>query len=268
MDLMKRFLVPAGKVRLSDWNADDTGSFKNKQAAQETLEENIRRLAELQYLMFAENKRSLLVILQGMDASGKDGTIRHVMTGLNPQSCRVVAFKEPSAQELAHDYLWRIHQAVPARGEVTIFNRSQYEDVLVVRVRKLVPPGVWRERYEQINAFERHLSQCGVHIVKLFLHISKAEQFRRFKDRVSDPRKQWKITPEDLASRKLWPKYTEAYEDALTQCNTPEAPWYIIPADSKWFRNLAVSAILLQTLESLRLKLPAPKFDLSKVHLT
>jgi PPK2 family polyphosphate:nucleotide phosphotransferase len=199
-----------------------------------------------------------------MDAGGKDGTIRHVMSGLNPQGCRVTSFKVPTEEELAHDYLWRIHRAVPAKGEIGIFNRSHYGDVLVVRVHNLVPKRVWSKRFEQINAFERILAETGVTIVKFFLHISKEEQKRRLQDRLDDSSKHWKISPADFEERKYWDDYVKAYEDILARCSTPWAPWYVIPADHKWFRNLAVADVLVRTLKDMRMRFPKSKLDLSK----
>ena len=202
-----------------------------------------------------------------MDAGGKDGTIRHVMGAMNAQSCRVTAFKAPSPEELAHDFLWRIHKAVPRHGEVGIFNRSHYEDVLVVRVHGLVHRAAWSERYEQINEFEHILAANGVTILKFFLHISKDEQLKRFRDRIDDPAKQWKIELADLRERKRWKQYQAAYEDALGQCSRPHAPWYIVPANHKWFRNLAVSQIIVETMEEMDLKYPRASFDLSGIVL-
>jgi PPK2 family polyphosphate:nucleotide phosphotransferase len=268
MKLAERFLVkPGQKIRLARIDPGDTAGVEDKSAAEPRLDKNLKRLAELQYLMYAENRRSLLVVLQAMDAAGKDGTIRHVMTGLNPQGCRVTPFKAPSQEELDHDYLWRIHKAVPRRGEIGIFNRSHYEDVLVVRVHGLVPKGVWSGRYDQINGFERMLSDEGTAIVKFFLHISRQEQKRRFEARLEDETRHWKLSPADFEERKYWNDYHRAYEDALARCSTPWAPWYVVPSDRKWFRNLAVSQIIVETLESFRMKFPKPSFDVSKMKL-
>jgi PPK2 family polyphosphate:nucleotide phosphotransferase len=202
-----------------------------------------------------------------MDTAGKDGTIRNVMTGCNPQGCTVTSFKVPTPEELAHDFLWRVHKAVPGKGQIGIFNRSHYEDVLVVRVHNLVPKSVWSKRYDEINAFENHLTRNGVTILKFFLHISKDEQKRRLLDRLNDPRKQWKVNPGDFEERKLWDDYTAAYEDALSRTSTGHAPWFVIPSDHKWFRNLAVSSIIVDALESLDLKLPRPSFDLKSMRV-
>jgi PPK2 family polyphosphate:nucleotide phosphotransferase len=265
MNLTKRLRVsPDSKVRLSDWDANDTAGLK-KDKAEELLERNIKRMGELEYRLYAEGHRSLLIVLQGMDAAGKDGTIRHVMTGLNPQSCHVTAFKVPSAEEQAHDFLWRIHHAAPGRGEIGIFNRSHYEDVLVVRVHNIVPKEVWSARYEQINHFEKFLTLNGTKVLKFFLHISKDEQRRRLLSRVDDPAKNWKITPADAAERRCWKEYHRAYEDALSHCSTKTAPWFVIPANKKWFRNLAVSQIIVEALEEMDPRLPKPPPDLEQI---
>jgi PPK2 family polyphosphate:nucleotide phosphotransferase len=203
-----------------------------------------------------------------MDASGKDGTIRHVMTGLNPQGCRVTSFKAPSAEEADHDFLWRIHQAVPAKGDVAIFNRSHYEDVLIARVRQLVPKEVWSSRYDQINRFEQLLVENGVIVVKFFLHISKDEQKQRFEERLRDRTKQWRFSMGDLEERKYWDDYGAAYEEVLHRCSTEAAPWYVVPADRKWVRNLVVSSILVETLEACGMNFPKPAFDVSRVKVT
>ncbi len=265
MNFIKRFEVrPGRKFHLRDCDPGETGNV-TKASAQPLLAKNIQRLAELQYQLYAENKRALLIILQAMDAGGKDGTIRHVFSGLNPQGCRVTSFKAPSADELAHDFLWRIHRAVPAKGEIGVFNRSHYEDVLIVRVHNLVPKSVWSKRYEQINRFERHLADNHVVILKFFLHISKDEQKERLEARLRDPRKNWKFEPRDLEERKLWDDYRRAYEAALIRCSTDHAPWFIIPANKKWFRDLAISAIIVDTLEKLDMQFPKPKYDLAKL---
>ncbi|MCW8131065.1 MAG: polyphosphate kinase 2 family protein [Planctomycetota bacterium] len=268
VNLSKRFLVkPGKKVRLKDRDPEDSAGYGKKDRAkvEKLTEQNIRRLDELQYLLYAENRRSLLIVLQAMDAAGKDGTIRHVIRGLNPQGCTVTSFKKPSDEELDHDFLWRIHKAVPNKGDIGIFNRSHYEDVLVVRVHELVPKDVWAARYEQINRFEELLAENNVVIVKFFLHISKDEQLERFQDRLKDKDKHWKISPSDFGERKYWKEYQRAYEDALEKCSTKHAPWYVIPSNRKWFRNLAVSQILVETLESLQMSFPKPAFDISKI---
>lgn len=257
-------VIPGSKVKLADWDPSDMLGL-DKDCAVEELHKNTERLFQLQYRLYAQNKYALLVVFQAMDAGGKDGAIRHVMTGLNPQGCSVASFKAPSSLELDHDFLWRVHKEVPARGDVGIFNRSHYEEVLVVRVHDLVPKHVWSARYEQINAFERILAANNVVIVKFYLHISMDEQKRRFEDRIKDPQRNWKLSAADFAERRYWGKYRKAYEDALSRCSTKEAPWYVVPANHKWVRNAAISTILVETLEALDLKFPKPSFDLSKV---
>jgi PPK2 family polyphosphate:nucleotide phosphotransferase len=252
-------------VNLSTVDADSTGEEKNKAAARDEAARLGERLADLQELMYVEGKRSLLIVLQAMDAGGKDGTVNHVISFMNPQGVRVQAFKVPSAEELAHDYLWRVHKVAPAKGHVVVFNRSHYEDVLVVRVDGLAPKEVWSRRYDEINAFEKYLSDNGTHIVKFYLHIDKKEQLDRFKDRLDDSRKHWKVSEADYAKRELWDEYQKAYEDAITRCSTKHAPWYIIPANHKWFRNLAISRILVKAFESLDMKYPALSADIREV---
>ncbi len=249
---------PGAKVDLGKTRTKDTGSFRDKQDAEEALRANSTELARLQQVLYAEGKRSLLIVLQGMDTSGKDGTIRHVFSGVNPQGCSVVSFKAPSVIELAHDYLWRIHSQAPARGMITIFNRSHYESVLVERVHQLVPEETWMRRYEHINAFERMLVDEGTVILKFFLHISKEEQKARLESRLRDPEKNWKFNARDLDERKLWRDYQEAYADVLLRCSTKHAPWHIVPADHKWFRNWLVSEVVVGSLGGLGLRYPPP----------
>lgn len=256
---------PGNKLRIADIDPSYTHGFDDRDKALVKLEKNLDKLAMLQYLLYAESKRSLLIVLQGIDAGGKDGTIRRVMTGFNPQGVKVTSFKVPAGEEKEHDYLWRIHKAVPGRGEVAIFNRSHYEEVLVVRVHNLVPKGIWSKRFDQINAFEEMLADNGVHIVKFFLYIDKDEQKRRFQERLDDPSKNWKFSPADIEERKYWDDYMRAFEDAITKCSKKHAPWYVIPANKKWFRNLAVSEILVETLEGMSLQYPKPAGDLSKI---
>ncbi len=266
MSYRKLFQVePGSKPKLSEIDAGFSAKHKNKPAATADLEKYTQKLRELQYLLYAECKRSLLICLQALDAAGKDGTINHVLGNMNPQGTRVHGFKVPSKEEAAHDFLWRIHQQTPGKGEVVIFNRSHYEDVLVTRVHDLVPKSVWSERYELINDFEKGLVANGTHIVKFFLHISPEEQLRRFKQRLDDPARHWKISESDYAERELWSQYVEAYEDALHKTSTKHAPWYVIPANHKWFRNLAVSKIVAETLESLDMQFPAPTVDLRDI---
>lgn len=261
-----RFKVKAGtRVTLADHDPGFTGTFRSKDQVQDELENNRERLEDLQNLLYAESKYALLIVLQAMDAGGKDGTIRHVMGAFNPQGVHVTSFKKPTSRELAHDYLWRVHRHTPGRGEVAIFNRSHYEDVLVVRVHNLVPEQVWGKRYDHINAFEKLLADSGATIVKLFLHISKEEQKERFEKRLTNPRKNWKFSRGDLAERALWDDYMTAFEEALSRCSAPHAPWYIIPSDRKWYRNLVVSQILIQVLESLNMSYPAGEPDLDQV---
>jgi PPK2 family polyphosphate:nucleotide phosphotransferase len=259
-----RFRVaPGSKVRLADVDPGFKDKHEDKKSAQAEIDEHGARLRELQYLIYAENRRSVLVCLQALDAGGKDGTIRHVLGAMNPQGTRVHAFKVPSHEEAAHDFLWRAHVHAPARGEVVIFNRSHYEDVLVVRVHDLVPKETWSKRYALINDFERNLAESGTHILKFFLHISPEEQLERFKQRLDDPARHWKISESDYTERGFWPKYMEAYEEALARTSTEHAPWYVVPANHKWFRNLAVSRIVVETLESLGMELPKPTVDIA-----
>jgi PPK2 family polyphosphate:nucleotide phosphotransferase len=256
---------PGTKVKLAKWNPEDTLGWEKDRKMKMSLAKSLEKLDALQYLLYAENKRALLIVLQGLDAAGKDGTIRHVMIGCNPQGCRVTSFKKPSVEESSHDFLWRVHQAVPAYGDIGIFNRSHYEDVLVARVHTLVPKDVWSRRYDQINQFERMLHGNNVKILKFFLHISKDEQQKRFEQRIDDKDRQWKISEADFIERKYWEEYTAAYEDALTRCSTPEAPWHIIPANKKWFRNLSVSHIIVETLAAMDMKFPPPSVDIKKL---
>jgi PPK2 family polyphosphate:nucleotide phosphotransferase len=268
MKLSERFRVkPNSKVILARHDADDTADLADKASARKRMKKNLQRLSELQYLLYAESKRSVLVVLQALDAGGKDGTIRHVMGPLNPQSCKVISFKTPSEEERSHDFLWRIHHAAPRQGEIRIFNRSHYEDVLIVRVHEMVPKSVWSRRYDQINTFEKMLAQNNTHILKFYLHISKDEQLARFKARLEDPTKHWKASEADFAERKHWNTYIKAYEAALSKCSTPHAPWFIIPANKKWFRNVAISEILVQYLSKLRMKFPEPQADIANLKL-
>ena len=225
----------------------------------------MERLDALQNLLYADATRSLLVVLQGLDAAGKDGTVRHIFRGMDPQGISVFSFKEPTARELAHDFLWRVHKRTPQKGEVVVFNRSHYEDVLVVRVHELVPESVWSKRYALINDFESNLVESGTRILKFFLHISPEEQLSRFKERLEDKTRNWKISESDYSERKLWPQYIEAYDEALSRTSTEHAPWFVIPANHKWFRNLAISRIIADALEGMNLKLPAPRVDLREI---
>lgn len=246
---------PHTKIHLTDYSPVYTGEISKKKALEET-EKMHPRLAVLQEMLYAQKKQSLLVVLQAMDAGGKDGTLRKVFTNLNPQGLRIASFKAPTQEELDHDFLWRIHKQVPPKGFIGVFNRSHYEDVLVVRVNKLVPPEVWRKRYAHINAFEQLLADSGTRIVKFYLHISKDEQKERLLDRLQDPEEQWKFSAADLPVREKWDEYMQAFEDAISQCNTEAAPWYIIPANHKWYRNYIITKVLVDTLESMGVSYP------------
>ena len=268
MKFAKKLMVePGSRVRLADCDPGATHGFEDKDQGRQALARNVEKLADLQYRLYAENRRSVLVIFQAMDAGGKDGVIRRVMTGLNPQGCRVIAFKAPNSEELARDFLWRVHHVVPRRGQFGIFNRSHYEDVLAVRVKNLAPKKVWSLRYDHINAFERLLADNGTKILKFFLLISREEQYARLRKRLDDPEKHWKFDPADIEDRKRWDDYVAAYEEAFRRCSTPCAPWYVIPANHKWYRDAAVSQILVETLTEMRMKFPQPAFDVSKIVL-
>jgi PPK2 family polyphosphate:nucleotide phosphotransferase len=256
-------LAPGAAFHLEEFDPSYTGTYAAKSDAKGKTKENLERLTALQEMLYAQGQHALLIVLQGMDTAGKDGTIKHVMGAYNPQGVQVWPFKVPSKVELAHDYLWRVHKVTPPRGLIGIFNRSHYEDVLVVRVLELVPGQVWRKRYDHINDFERMLADNDVTIVKFFLHISRGEQAERLRKRQADPSKQWKFSPDDLEHRKLWDDYMRAYEEALTRCNTAHAPWYVIPANKQWYRNLAVSEILVQTMEAMGLRYPHPVPDIA-----
>jgi len=258
MDCSKFTRPPGKRFRLDEIDPADTGRFKSKDAAREPTAANLDRLRELHERLYADGSKGLLIVLQAMDTAGKDGTIEHVLGAFNPQGVTVTPFKVPTPEELAHDFLWRLHPWAPARGRIAIFNRSHYEDVLVVRVKKLVPAAVWRRRFEHINSFERLLADSGITIVKFFLHISPEEQAERLRERQQTPDKQWKFLPGDLDDRKLWPMYMQAYEDALTRCNTTWAPWYVVPSNRKWYRNFVVSEILVQTMKRMDLHYPKP----------
>jgi PPK2 family polyphosphate:nucleotide phosphotransferase len=266
MNYGKKFIVePGSKARLAKIDPDFSGKHISREAAVDATAREVERIARLQYLLYADANQSLLIVLQGLDAAGKDGLIRHLFSGVNPQGVSVAAFKKPTEIEAAHDFLWRIHRAAPAKGEIAIYNRSHYEDVLIVRVHKWVPHAVWSKRYDLINDFEKTLSENGTRILKFYLHISPEEQLARFKDRLDDPERQWKISEADYAERELWPRYIEAYEEALERTSTKRAPWYVIPANHKWFRNLAVSQIVADTLEDMGLTLPRPRVDLTSI---
>jgi PPK2 family polyphosphate:nucleotide phosphotransferase len=265
-----RFVVAAGTpFSLEDRDpADTSGAPGDKKATQQALEDLGGELMTLQDRLYAESGQALLVVLQAMDAGGKDGTVKHVFAGTNPQGVRVTSFKQPTEDELAHDFLWRIHPQAPRHGYIGIFNRSHYEDVLVARVHELVDESVWRRRYRHINHFEALLHDADTRIVKLFLHISREEQAERLRKRLEDPTKRWKFQRGDLAERERWDDYMAAYDEAITRTSTEHAPWYVVPADHKWFRNWAVSRIVIETLEAMDPRYPEPAEDLGGITVT
>jgi PPK2 family polyphosphate:nucleotide phosphotransferase len=266
MNYGKKFIVaPGAKLRLGKIDPSYFGKHDSRESAVEETAKDVARMERLQYLLYADASRSLLIVLQGLDAAGKDGVIRHLFSGVNPQGTFVAPFKQPSKTELAHDFLWRVHKSAPGKGEVVIFNRSHYEDVLVARVHKLVPRATWSKRYDLINGFEKMLSENGTCILKFYLHISPDEQLLRFKQRLDDPSRQWKISDSDYSEREFWPKYVDAYEEALERTSTKYAPWYVIPANHKWFRNLAISQIVANAMNDMGLKLPKPRVDLAEI---
>ena len=255
---------PGTRIELKDFDPDDTHLVDGgKSAGREKNAEMQGKLDELQEVLFAAKKEKVLIVLQGMDTSGKDGAIRHVAGAFDPQGVRVVSFGKPTEEELAHDYLWRVHRHVPAKGEIVLFNRSHYEDVLVVRVHDLAPKSVWSKRFDQINAFEKMLAESGTTILKFFLHISNEEQRERLQARVDDPTKRWKFQHGDLDVRKHWDEYRRAYEDVLSKTSTKWAPWHIVPANKKWYRDFVVGSVVIDALEKLDMKYP--EVDLSKV---
>lgn len=266
MGYREEFIVkPGAKLHLNRLDPAYKGKHESHEKAAPEIAASLAQMDRLQNLLYADAGQSLLVVLQAPDAAGKDGVIRHLFTGMNPQGTRVVSFKQPSAEERAHDFLWRVHHNVPARGEVVIYNRSHYEDVLVVRVHDLVPREIWSKRYDMINDFEKLLAANGTRILKFYLHISPGEQLARFKQRLDDPQRQWKISESDYTERKLWSQYVEAYEEAIERTSTSAAPWFVIPADHKWFRNLATAQIISDTMHDMGLKLPAPRVDLAEM---
>jgi PPK2 family polyphosphate:nucleotide phosphotransferase len=266
MGYREEFIVkPGSKVRLDKIDPSYKGKHESHEKAAPEIVDSLKRMDQLQYLLYADGGQSLLVVLQALDAAGKDGVVRHLFTGMNPQGTRVFGFKQPSATEATHDFLWRVHQHAPARGEVVIFNRSHYEDVLVVRVHELVRRETWSKRYELINNFEKMLAANGTRILKFYLHIDPDEQLARFKQRLDDPARQWKISESDYSERVLWPKYIEAYEEAIERTSTTAAPWFVVPANHKWFRNLAISQIVADTMDDMGLKLPPPHVDLAAI---
>ncbi len=279
-----RYMVSPGEnISLKDYDPGDTGPFTKKEEAAEKLERDIHRLTELQDILYAQDRYALLIIVQAMDAAGKDSVIKHVMSGVNPQGCQVFSFKAPSAEELDHDFLWRCMQRVPERGRIGLFNRSYYEEVLIVRVhpefleKQHLPPeargkDVWKDRYEDINNYEKYLVRNGIHILKFFLHVSRDEQKQRFLDRIREPEKNWKFSLDDLATRAEWGKYMDAYEAMLNHTSTSWAPWHVIPADHKWFTRVLVADAIVQKLESLELRYPVVtdqhRRDLAKARKT
>jgi PPK2 family polyphosphate:nucleotide phosphotransferase len=266
LDCRKEFVVePGSKVHLASIDPSYSGKHQSHENAAPEIRSHLERIAKLQYLLYADAEQSLLVVLQALDAAGKDGVVRHLFSGLNPQGTSVYCFKQPSQLELGHDFLWRAHHRAPSRGELAIYNRSHYEDVLVVRVHGLAPESVWSKRYDIINDFEQMLARSGTRILKFYLHISPEEQLQRFKQRLDDPLRHWKISESDYSERDLWPKYVEAYEDAMALTSTKRAPWYVIPANHKWFRDLAVSQIVADTMDEMGLHLPATRVDLAKI---
>ncbi len=257
-------LEPGSKVRIKDLDPSSTAGFEGgKKDGLDELKGLLQELDSLQELLYAEHKHKVLIVLQAMDTGGKDGTIRRVFEGVNPQGVRVASFKVPTPIEAEHDFLWRVHQQVPGKGEMVIFNRSHYEDVLVVRVHRLVPAKVWRRRYQEINQFERMLSDEGTLILKFFLNISPDEQKERLKARLEDDTKQWKYNPDDLKERALWKDYMQAYEDMLNKTTTEYAPWYAVPSNHKWFRDLVVANAIVQSLKQLKMEYPKPAFDVA-----
>ncbi len=270
--VLDRFRVPTGKTRidLEDWDTDETGPFagpEGKERAQAEIDGDVERIDSLQERLYAARSSGLLVVLQAMDTGGKDGTVRKVFGPLNAQGVTVTSFKKPTPEELAHDYLWRIHQAAPGRGDIAVFNRSHYEDVLVVRVHEWVSKETIERRYGEINAFEALLHHSGIKVLKIFLHISKKEQKQRLEERLADPDKHWKFNPDDLSERKLWKEYRQAYEIALARCSTPHAPWFVVPADRKWFRNWLVAKLVRRALEDLKPEFPPSPKGFAKIRI-
>ena len=264
---MQRYRVkPGNEVDLTKWNPNDKSCFKgNKKEGQEALDGIVARIQNQQVVLFAEHKHRILIVLQAMDTGGKDGTIKSIFKFIDPHGIRIANFKAPTSPELEHDYLWRIHSQVPSNGEIVIFNRSHYEDVLVVRVHDLVPRKIWTKRYDHINQFEKILTDEGTTILKFYLHIDNQEQKKRLQARLNRPDKNWKFSRNDLKERKLWPRYTKAYEQVLSKTSTKHAPWYIVPSNRKWYRNLVVGTILAETLEDLDMKYPPVIEDLQNV---
>jgi PPK2 family polyphosphate:nucleotide phosphotransferase len=256
---------PGEAAKLASIETRQTGPFKSKQEARTYTAKTVAKICKLQYHLFVENKQSLLVILQAPDAAGKDGVIRKVLGRMNPQGCRTYPFKVPSREEAAHDFLWRIHKCTPGRGKVAIFNRSHYEDILVVRVENLVPRSEWSKRFGLINHFERNLVAAGTRILKFYLHLSAEEQLERFKKRLDNPAKHWKLSVGDYQVREKWNAYRKAYEDAIKKCNSRQSPWFVIPADHKWYRDAAVAGIVYQTMKDMNPQMPSVEVDLDEI---
>jgi PPK2 family polyphosphate:nucleotide phosphotransferase len=266
-DYTKNFMIePGSSVKLKDFDPNAHGKHTSHHKSRFEIAKYMEKMDALQYLLYAEKKHSLLIVLQGLDAGGKDGVVRHVIRGMNPQGCVVTGFKQPNPEDLAHDFLWRVHPHAPAKGRVAIFNRSHYEDVLVARVHHLASEKMWRGRYGDINDWENLIAkQNNTTVLKFFLHISKEEQLERFKDRLGDPSRQWKISESDYKERDFWNDYTLAYEEVLQETSRPYAPWFVIPSNHKWFRNLAISQIIVESLEKLKLQRPEPTVDLKEI---
>ena len=266
MGYRKEFRVnPDSEVKLSKLDPSYRGKHESEEDAKQEIEASCQKLFHQQALLYAEHKHAILVVLQALDAGGKDGTIKHVFTTLNPQGASVASFKQPTSTELAHDFLWRVHPHAPGKGEIVIFNRSHYEDVLVTRVHKLIDKETWTRRYQRIRDFEALLAENGTLVLKFFLHISREEQLARFEQRLDDPHRNWKISESDYSERALWDDYIEAFEDAIRATSAKAAPWYVIPSNHKWFRNLAVSQIMADTMEELKLAFPPPSVDLAEI---
>lgn len=264
-----RYRVEPGKpIVLADFDPDASEHYQKSKDVEKELEHQRDRLGKLQQRLYAENKRSLLIVLQAMDTGGKDGTIKNVFSGVNPQGCRVWSFKKPSEEESSHDFLWRYHQRTPQRGMITIFNRSHYEDVLIVRVKQLVPEEVWRSRYHVINEFEQALTLSNIAVIKFFLNISKDEQKRRLESRLEDPDKRWKFSSNDIKERLLWDDYQLAFEDAINNCSTAYAPWYVVPANKKWYRNLVIARAIADTLEAMNPQYPPAEQNLENITIS
>ncbi|WP_299586648.1 polyphosphate kinase 2 family protein [uncultured Microbulbifer sp.] len=266
MNCFEAFQVkPGSKIQLDNIDANFKDCYSNREEAQPIIDQLDKRIRAQQYLMYAEHKHSLLICLQGRDAAGKDGTINHVLGAMNPQGCTVTSFKQPSKEEAAHDFLWRCHKVTPAQGHVAIFNRSHYEDVLVQRVHNMVPESIWSRRYDHINHFEELLADQQTLVLKFFLHIDADEQLKRFKQRIDDPSKHWKISESDYTEASYWDPYTQAFEEVFKRCSKPHAPWFVIPANHKWFRNLAVASIVADAMESLSMSFPKPSVDINEI---